>query len=110
MVPAKFFTLKKQQAKYHKNRQCNGFLYRFKLNQGVRPPIAFKPRLVCRYLKHILEESQAPTDEDDGKQTHAFAPTVFLKFKVPVPGKRHKSIGYNEENDGFESAHTADIN
>jgi hypothetical protein len=43
-------------------------------------------------LKAVLEEGNAPTDEDNLPQR------LILKFQVPVPGNGHEDVGADEKN------------
>lgn len=101
MVPAQLLGFKKQQRKNHENGKRNGFLDGFKLNQIKRAAIFFKTTFVGWHLKQIFKKSQAPTDNDDSKQTQIFAPGVVFKFEVAVPGKRHEGVGDEQEQDCF---------
>jgi len=52
---------------------------------------------VGRYLKAVLEQCDAPTDEDDLPQR------LVAESQVAVPGKGHEDVGEDEKNDGPHS-------
>jgi len=49
------------------------------------------PNPVSRHLKDILKESNQPTDKNNFPEGHPF------EFQVPIPGKSHKHIGNNKQ-------------
>jgi hypothetical protein len=54
---------------------------------------AISANAVGRHLEAVLEEGNAPTDEDD------FPQRFMTEAQVPVPGKRHEDVGDDEKND-----------
>jgi len=88
VVPAQVLT-EVEGDKDAEDDQGDDFLNDFELDG--REPICAEA--VSRYLKAVLEEGNAPTDEDD-------LPEGFLaKAKMAVPGEGHEDVGEDEKND-----------
>ena len=68
--------------------ECNDFLNRFELY--CRKVIA--PEAVRRYLKAVFQESDQPADQHYLPKSRIFEP------QMPVPGKGHKDIRNNQQN------------
>lgn len=90
MIPAQGFRFKKYQGKDHKNADRNHFLDNFELEHVERPSRGIASYFIGRYHQRILQQSNAPADEDRWNEANV------LELKMPVPGNRHKSIGRNQ--------------
>lgn len=90
MIRTKRFILAYDQREDRKNGKCYNFLKYFELNQGEWATIALIANSVGRNLKDVLEQGDAPTQENDPKQTHF--PKPFL-LGMSIPRKRHEAVG-----------------
>jgi len=50
-----------------------------------------KTDAVCRHLKAIFKQGDAPREQDDADETQILSLTL-LEFQVAVPGKSHKGV------------------
>src|SRR5882762_10239177 len=78
-----------QDGKNRKHRQRNHFLNSFELRRCE----FVRADAVRRNLETILEESDAPTRQDDLPQRLASV------FEVAIPGKRHEDVREDEQKD-----------
>ena len=72
------------------DHQGDDFLDHLELNWAE----AVRANPVGRHLQAILEEGNAPADENDLPQG------LVAKSEVAVPGKGHEDVGEGEKNDG----------
>ena len=75
------------------NHQGDNLLDHFELH-GREAAIA---KAVGWYLKAVLEEGDAPADDDH------LPKRLRLVFQVAVPGEGHEDVGEDEQNDGPHS-------
>jgi len=77
------------------------------LNQIKRASIVSESNPISRYLETILKKSKKPTKKDHSYQWQMFEPAEFLlHLQVAIPGKSHKDIGYNQQENGIKTLHT----
>jgi len=89
VVPAQM-AAEVERGENSKNRQRDNLLDHLELDRRE----AAVSKAVGGDLKAILEEGNAPTDEDDLPQR------LLPKFQMTVPGNGHKDIGEYEKHDG----------
>lgn len=94
MVPLKLPAFEDEYVDKNKNDQGDCFLQGLQLEQVEGATVAKIPDLVCRNLESIFEQCNQPADEDHTYEAGAFQPFYFAELQMPVPGKRHKHIGY----------------
>ena len=96
MVPFERFAFEGDRTETNKDNQRNHLLDHLQLDQVKRPAIVTKPHPVCRDLKAILEKCQQPAEQDDTDQWQMLKPAeLLLHLQMPIPGTRHKDIGYD---------------
>ena len=85
------------------------FLNDLELHQREGAAIAGEADAVGRNLARILEERDAPREEDDGKQGPMGGNLHLLQLQVPVPGEGHEDVGDDEQKNGVESFHINEL-
>lgn len=92
MIPSQRH-LESEDGEYHKDHQGNHFLNDLQLHQREGSAITGKANPVCRHLQTILEESNAPGEEDDKDKRRGMSEeTCLLQFQMSVPRERHEDI------------------
>lgn len=100
MIEPERLVLEEQDRKDHKDSQRNHFLDHLQLDECERTPGSFEADPVRGHLQCILEQRNAPADQNDRDQRKALAPLHLLKLQMPIPRQGHKGIGKGEEDDG----------
>jgi len=86
------FVFEKHHRKDGEYHQGNDFLDDFELPEVEWAAVFGKTDAVCRNLKAIFKQGDAPTDQDDAYKTQILAPTHLLEFQMAIPGKGHKGV------------------
>lgn len=90
--------MKSERGEPDEDHQCNELLKYLQLHQTERSSVAVKPHPVCGHLKAILEESDAPREQNDKNQRGGIREeTGLLQFQVTVPRQRHEDIGRQQQ-------------
>ena len=76
--------------KHRKNGEGDDFLHGLELC-GREMTMA---EAIGGHLTAILEQGDAPADEDDGPQR------CILELQMPIPRERHKDIGHQQQTNG----------
>jgi len=105
VIPSEGFCFEKEQGEQHKNNQGNNFLHHLKFYETERASIAFKAYFICWYLKTIFKQGDSPTNKDNADERQRFKPFYFLELQMSVPGKGHKHIAQNQEENGIKCLH-----
>ena len=106
VVPLEGFALEKEHHDDRENGQRDDLLDDLQLEQRVRAAVAREADPVGRNGEAILEESDAPGEENDGDQRPARGDLHLLEFEVAVPGESHEDVGADQHHDCPESLHT----
>ena len=97
MVPFKWLAFESDRTEADKDNQRNHLLDHLQLDQAERAAVIPESHPVCRNLETILEKGQKPTEQDNTDQRQMLEPTELLPhLQMPVPGTRHKDIGYDQ--------------
>lgn len=88
---------KKDKRENHEYHQRDHFLQYFQFNQRKGTPVFLKSYPIGGYLKEVFKEGNAPTDQNDADQPEIFKPLQVFELQMPVPGKGHKGIGKNQQ-------------
>lgn len=99
MVPLQGFAFEEQVAEDDEYGECDHFLDDLKLHEREWTSIFFESDAVGRDLKNILEQGDAPAEQDDSDEWEGFEPAELFHLEMTVPGKSHKQIGYDKKND-----------
>ena len=92
MVPAERHT-ESDGGEDDKNHKGDHLLNDFELHQCERTSVALKTHPVGGHLQAVLEESDAPREEnDEDKRRGIGEETDVLQFQVAVPRQRHEDI------------------
>lgn len=102
VVPPERIGLHEEEREEREDRERDDFLDDLELPDGERPAELGRTDAVGRNLETILEQGDAPAQQNDGRQPEPFEPR--LERDVPVPGQRHESVGDDEQHDGGDSA------
>lgn len=92
MIPLKLFP-KIEPCEHDEYAQCDDFLDDFQLEYRE---LAVADA-IRRHLKAVLEESNQPTDDNDGNQRS------LAVLQVAIPGGGHKDVRANEKEYGFHN-------
>ena len=96
MVPAQRH-LESDSRKSDKDHKRDDFLNNFQLHQRERSAVACKTDSVRRHLQTVLEESDAPGQENDkDKRCSIGEETGLLQFQVTIPRERHEDVRRQE--------------
>lgn len=68
----------------------------FELPEVEGTAIVDEPDAVGRHHETVLDQRDAPAEEDDQRQRQFAEPSSALQFYVAVPCKGHKDIGTNQ--------------
>jgi len=69
----------------------------FELPEVEGAAIVDEPDAVGRYHETVLDQRDAPAEEDDQRQRQFAEPGSALQFEVAVPRKGHKDVGTNQQ-------------
>ncbi len=105
MIPSKGFILKKDYRENNKDSERNHFLNHLQFHQRKWATIFFEANPICRNLKNVFKQRNAPTDKNNTDQPQVLAPTHFLKFQMTVPREGHEGVGEYEQREGIENFH-----
>ena len=75
-----------------KDGQRNALLHHLQLYQREGAAVAYEAQPVGGHLAAVLEEGNAPGEDDDAKQGPVVADARLRQFKMPIPRKRHEHI------------------
>jgi hypothetical protein len=105
VIPPKSLCFEKEQGKQHKDNQGNNFLHHLKFDETEWASIPFEPYFISRHLKTIFKQSNSPANEYDADERQRLEPFYFLELQMSIPGKGHKHIAQNQEEDGVKCLH-----
>lgn len=105
VVPVQRFALEEQGGEDGEDDERHYLLDDFELHQREGAAVAGEADAVGRNLAGILEEGDAPREEDDGKQGPMGGNLHLLQLQVTVPGEGHEDVGDDEQENGVESFH-----
>ncbi len=92
MIGAEGFVFENQGREKGKDQQRDHFLHYFQLPKRERAAVAVEPDAVGRHLKAILEQRNAPTESNNGRQAPITEKIHILELQVAVPRKGHEYI------------------
>ena len=92
MVPPECLIPENQRGENGEHHQRDHLLHHLELPQIERPVVPGKPDPVGWYLKAVLEQSNSPTQQDNGRQPPIGKPVHLFKLQMTIPGKRHKDV------------------
>ena len=105
VVPLEAFALEKEHHDGRKNGERDDLLDDLELEQRVGSAVAREADPVGRHGEAILEESDAPGEENHGDQRPARGDLHLLEFEVAVPREGHEDVGADQHHDCPESLH-----
>ena len=97
MVPVQRLALEEQGRENSEDDERDDLLDDLELHQRERPAVAREADAVGRNLAGILEERDAPRQEDDGKQGPMGGDLHLLQLQMPVPSECHEDVGHDEQ-------------
>ena len=106
MVPLDGLAFEEESDDDGEDGKGNHLLDHFQLHKVERTAIALETDAVGRDGEAILEESDAPGEEDDENQRPAGGDFHFLQFKMAVPRERHEYVRKHKHQDGPETLHS----
>ena len=93
MVYPQGLVFEENQHEYSEYRKGNRLLDHFQLPQVEWPAVFDKAYPVGGHLTTILEQGDAPAEQDHQWQTEFRKPRHALQFQVAVPRQSHEHIG-----------------
>ena len=75
-----------------KDEERDTLLHHFQLNQREGAAIAYEAHAVGRHLTAVLEEGNAPRENDDAYEWPRLADACLAEFQMPIPSKRHEDV------------------
>jgi hypothetical protein len=106
MVPPELFVFEGEEHKSGEDHECNHLLKHFELYKGKRSALYTGAYPVGGYLKAVFKKRDAPAEQNDRKQPEAFAPFIFFKLQMTIPGQCHKNIAGSQQQNGTEVLHS----
>lgn len=99
MVDSQGFVFEEYDGKNGENNEGDDLLDDFELPE-VEGAAAFAVAdTVCGDLEDVLEECDAPAEEDDCDKTDLAKSVGLFQTQVTVPGEGHESVGNDEQKD-----------
>ena len=99
VVPPESLGFKKDQSENRKYSQRDHLLNHLELEKRKRTAVASESDAVGRNLKHIFEQSNTPTQQNNSEQGQIIEPPLPLQPQLPIPCKSHKNVGYDQQTD-----------
>lgn len=93
VVPFESFGLEQGKGKNGEYRQGDDFLNDLQFHEWERSAIQSVADAVGRHHEAVFEEGDAPTDDDNGKQSEVLRHLHFLELQVAIPSKGHEGVG-----------------
>ena len=93
MVYPQRLVLEENQHEYSEYRKGNSLLDHFQLPQVERAAVFNKSDTVGWHLATILEQGNAPAEQDHQRQAEFRKPRHALQFQVAIPRQSHEHIG-----------------
>ena len=109
VIPMQRLTLEEQRGEHGEDDERDDLLDDLELHQRERAAVAREADAVGRNLAGILEERDAPREEDDGKQRPMGGNLHLLQLQVPIPSERHEDVGHDQQKDGVECFHISEF-
>ena len=100
VVPVEGFALETKGHDDGEYYQGDDFLQNLQLNQGEGAAVVQKADAIGGHLTHVFKQGDAPREEDDGYEGPVATDTRFLQLQVAVPGKGHKDVGQDKQENG----------
>jgi len=100
MVPAEMH-VESGHGEEDEDAERDHFLDDFELHQGEGTAVFDEAEPVGRHLQTVFEESDSPTESDDGNQRPLLEPFEFAEFEMPVPGESHEDIAADKQKDSI---------
>ncbi len=106
VVPSEGFGLEDSDDDGCEHGERNGFLNDFQLDEVERAAVDGRADAVGRNHERILEQGNAPRQEDDQKERPVLCRGMeFDELELAIPCESHKDIGNDEQKDGVDSFH-----
>ena len=105
VVPVELFALEEYGGEDGEDNQRDDFLDNLKLHEREGTAILLETDTVGRHLTGVLKERYRPGEEDDCIEWPMGGNLHLLQFQMPVPGKCHKDVGDNQQEDCIETFH-----
>lgn len=105
MIPLHRLPFEQEGDNYCKNGKRNHLLNHLELHQVEGSSIALKTNPVGRNGKAILEECNAPGEQNNENERPARGNFHLLQLKMAVPGERHENVREDEHDDGPKTLH-----
>ena len=106
VVPLEGLALEEEVDDDREDGQRDGFLDDLELHQIERAAVARETDAVGGDGEAVLEEGDAPGEQDDQDQRPAGRDLHFLQFEMAVPRERHEDVRADQHQDGPDSLHT----
>ena len=100
MVPLHGLALEKEGDDDGEDGQGDHFLDHFELHQVEGTAVAVEADPVRRDGEAVLEEGDAPREEDDEDERPAGGDLHLLEFEMTVPRECHEDVREHEHDDG----------
>ena len=92
MVPVQVCALKHDVGNDAEDGQRDTLLYNLQLDEVEGAAVLDKAQTVGWHLTAVLEEGNAPREDDDAEQRPVRTDTRLRQFKMPIPSKRHEDV------------------
>lgn len=105
MIPMELFALKHYTG--NDSEDCKGYnlLDNLELHKSKWASITYKTNFIGWHLKHILEECNAPREENDKDKRPRIRNVHLLKFKMAIPSESHEDIAADKEQHCIKRVH-----
>ena len=105
VVPFQHFVFEQYQGEYGEHQQGDHFLYYLELHEGKRAAVFAVAEAVGRHHEAIFHKCNQPTDQDQAEQTGFLKKFQVLELQMAVPGKSHKNVGQQQQDNGIKAFH-----
>lgn len=105
MVPVEGLALEDQNREQGEDGQGDYFLYYLELDEVEGAAVVHEAYAVGGDLEGILEEGDAPREEDDPDQRPVVDELHLLQLEVSVPCESHEYVGHHQQQYSIESSH-----
>ena len=109
MVPVEGLALEDQNREQGEDGQGDYFLYYLELDEVEGAAVVHEAYAVGGDLEGILEEGDAPREEDDPDQGPVVDELHLLQLEVSVPCESHEYVGHHQQQDSIESGHIGNL-
>ena len=107
MVPVEGLSLEDEQDDYREDRKGDHFLDDLELDEVERTAVLGVTDAVGRDGEAVLEEGDAPGEQDDQDERPARRNLHFTEFQMPVPCERHEYVRTDEHKYRPNTLHNA---